>query len=96
LKKIIAGGIFLFSGIILYLGIHIPVAIYASKLGGWTTPPGRFGTALSDMGGISATNNSVIMIIVGVILLVWGSFDDELLSLLKKIKQILLTINKEL
>jgi hypothetical protein len=73
LKQIIAGGIFLISGIILYLGIHIPAAIQASKLGGWTTPPGRLGTALSEMGGITATNNSVIMIIVGVILIVWGS-----------------------
>jgi hypothetical protein len=46
LKKIIAGGILLISGIILYLGIHIPAAIQASKLGGWSIPPGRLGTAL--------------------------------------------------
>jgi hypothetical protein len=96
LKKIVAGGILLFCGIILYLGIHIPAAYHATKLGGWTTPPGRLGTALNEMGGTTASNNSVIMIIVGLILLVWGCFGDDLISILRKLKdENEATINKE-
>ncbi|TJY43071.1 hypothetical protein E5161_04015 [Cohnella pontilimi] len=87
MKKIVAGGIILFCGIILYLGIHIPAAYHASKLGSWSTPPGRLGTALNEMGGATATYYSVIMIIGGMILLVWGCFDDEITSALKKLRK---------
>lgn len=86
MKKIIVGGILLFSGVLLYLGVYVPVALHASKLGGWTTPPGRFGTALNEMGGTAAFNYSIIMIICGILLLVWGCFGEEIIRTMKKTK----------
>lgn len=89
MKKIIVGGILLFSGIILYLGIYIPVALHASILGGWTTPPGRLGTALNEMGGTTAFNYSIVMIICSIILLLWGCFEEDVK------KMIIRTIKKK-
>jgi len=77
----------LFCGIILFLGAYIPAANYAAKLGGWSTPPGRFGTALEDTGGKVLMNNSIIMIIVGILILAWGCFNDDIIKILKKTKQ---------
>ncbi|MFF2484612.1 hypothetical protein [Paenibacillus sp. NPDC058071] len=85
MKKIIAGGIVLLSGVILFLGIYIPMSFHASKLGGWTTPPGRLGTALNEMGGATAFNYSIIMIICGIFLLLWGCFEEEIKRTIKKI-----------
>lgn len=87
MKNVIAGGIFLFCGVILFLGIYIPAAFQAAKLGGWSTPPGRLGTALNEMGGAAAMNYSVIIIVAGIILIVWGCFGAEAISRIKKSKQ---------
>lgn len=86
MKKIIAGGIFLIGGIILYIGIQIPAALYASKLGGWSIPPGRIGTALEKTGGIVPNNYSIAMIVFGVILVIWGCFGDDIKSIFSKIR----------
>lgn len=79
MKKIVAGGIFLFCGVILYLGVYIPASMEAAKLGGWSTPPGRLGTALQVIGGITPFVFSIIMMAVGACLLLWGSFLDDIL-----------------
>ncbi|MGO4106262.1 hypothetical protein [Paenibacillus sp. YAF4_2] len=85
MKKIIVGGILLFTGIILYLGVYIPAARHSSTLGGWTTPPGRLGTALDEMGGTTTYHNSIVMTICGIILLLWGCFEDDIVKLIKLI-----------
>ncbi|MFF2888686.1 hypothetical protein [Paenibacillus sp. NPDC057967] len=79
MKKVIAGGIFLFCGVILYLGVYIPASQIASNLGGWSTPPGRLGTALSQIGGTTPLMYSVIMMAAGACLLLWGCFLDDIL-----------------
>lgn len=94
MKKVIAGGILLFCGIGLYLGIYIPAAYHATKLGGWSTPPGRLGTALNEMGGTNAYNYSVMIIISGVILLLWGCFGENIKNSFNKWKRNDQTINK--
>ncbi|MCM3631671.1 hypothetical protein M3194_30785 [Paenibacillus glycanilyticus] len=85
MKKIIVGGILLFTGIILFLGVYILAARHSSTLGSWTTPPGRLGTALNEMGGTTAFHNSIIMIVCGIILLLWGCFEDDIVKLIKLI-----------
>ncbi|WP_147384486.1 hypothetical protein [Paenibacillus sp. 1011MAR3C5] len=79
MKKVIAGGIFLFCGVILYLGIYIPASKISSTLGGWSTPPGRLGTALSETGGTMPLIYAVIMMAAGACLLLWGCFLDDIL-----------------
>ncbi|PJN56414.1 hypothetical protein PAEVO_31370 [Paenibacillus sp. GM2FR] len=87
MKKVVAGGFLLISGIILYLSVHIPATLFASKLGSWTTPPGRLGTALAEMGAVAAINGSIILIISGVVVILWGAFEDELIRLYKYSKR---------
>lgn len=77
MKKVIAGGLFLLSGITLYISVHIPAAILASKLGSWSTPPGRLGTALEEMGGTATRNGSMILMFIGALLILWGAFEEE-------------------
>ncbi|KOP67465.1 hypothetical protein AMS62_21125 [Bacillus sp. FJAT-18019] len=78
MKKVIAGGLFLLSGVILYISVHIPAAFHAATLGGWSSPPGRLGTALADMGGTATRNGSVILMFIGAALILWGAFEEEL------------------
>ena len=80
MKKIIVGGVFLFCGVVLYLGVHIPGALQAMKLGGWATPPGRLGTALNEMGLTAAAKNSIFLIIGGIVLLLWGGIVVDLMK----------------
>lgn len=87
MKKVVAGGLFLISGVILYISAHIPAAFLAFKLGSWSTPPGRLGTALEEMGGAATRNGSIILIISGVIVILWGAFEDELIRLYKNNKR---------
>ncbi|SDT24294.1 hypothetical protein SAMN05444162_3531 [Paenibacillaceae bacterium GAS479] len=74
LKKVIAGGFILLSGVILYVGIHISTVPYLSNVGGWSTPPRRFGKALQETDGYMATIISIIMIISGIIILLYESY----------------------
>lgn len=83
MKKVIAGGLFLLSGVILYISVHIPAASLAATLGGWSSPPGRLGTALEQMGGAATRNGSVFLIIIGVVVILWGAFEEELRRLFK-------------
>ncbi|WP_090725200.1 hypothetical protein [Paenibacillus sp. PDC88] len=81
MKRIISGGILLMSGTILYTGIRISTAIYAESLGGWSTPPGKFGTALEELGAVLPRNLSVALILAGVVLVLWGCFDKQIIKL---------------
>lgn len=76
MKRIVSGGIILFAGVALTLGTYIPAAKYSSTLGGWNTPPGRLGTALDAMGGTELFYFSIVLIILGLIFLIIGSFED--------------------
>ncbi|CAM4048314.1 hypothetical protein COLU111180_20790 [Cohnella lubricantis] len=94
MKKVIAGGILLFAGMALYLGIHIPAAEIASNLGGWSTPPGRLGTALQEVGGVAPTGYSIFLIVIGILILLWGAFDDEIKKLIKITAQYARTVQE--
>ncbi len=59
------GGFLFVSGILLYTGIRIAAVLYMKELTGWSTPPGRYGTALEQIGAkkdivVSLKNNSLI------------------------------------
>lgn len=83
MKKIISGGMFLFSGVLLFLCAYIPAAIIAANLGGWSTPPGRLWTALEKTGGINLWYGSIVLIVVGILLILLGCFGEDVKKLLK-------------
>lgn len=80
MKKVLAGGFMMLSGILLFIGVHIPAAQYSSKLTGWTTPPGRYGTAIIDTGGTSPLIISIILCFLGLLLMIWGSVIDQFIK----------------
>ncbi|QAY66946.1 hypothetical protein [Paenibacillus protaetiae] len=85
MKKMLVGGFLFLVGIIFYLAIHIPAAKYAAELGGWSTPPGKLGTALRDMGGTAPTRYSIFFIVIGFLLLMYGTFENEVNALAVKL-----------
>jgi len=95
MKKIVAGGFLLLVGAIIYLTIHTPAAKLASNLGGWTTPPGRFGTALNEMGGTQPISYSIFLMILGVILILLGAFSDEIKYIKSKLKNVKINGEKD-
>lgn len=78
MKKLVAGGILLFTGVIMYLAIHVSAVETASHLGEWSTPPGRLGTAMDEFGGEVPTRYSIFLAVIGFLLLFWGVFEDEI------------------
>lgn len=75
ITKIVIGGLFLLSGSLLYLGVHIATVLRLPEVYSWYTPPGRYGTALMDSGGYWMFWLSIILIGLGLLLLVAALFN---------------------
>jgi hypothetical protein len=84
MKRVIAGGFILLSGIILYLGMHISASLFMPNINGWSTPPGRFGTALSESGGDSASVFAIILCILGFFIIIYESYLREIIDRIGK------------
>lgn len=68
-KRILAGGFILLSGVLLYLGVHLAAVMYLPHITGWSTPPGKYGTALRETGGYAANLISILFMIGGSLIL---------------------------
>jgi hypothetical protein len=77
MKKVIAGGFILLSGIILYIGIHISASLFLPILNGWSTPPGRFGTALRESGGFTVNIFAIILCVLGLLIIIYECYLRE-------------------
>ncbi|MDQ0112588.1 hypothetical protein [Paenibacillus harenae] len=80
MKRVIAGGFILLSGIILYLGMHISASIFIPNINGWSTPPGRFGTALRESGGYMANIFAIILCILGFFIIIYECYLKEIID----------------
>lgn len=69
MRKIIIGSVFIISAVILYSFVHLSASIYLPNITGWSTPPGRFGTALSETGGVLPASLSIVMGVIGFMLI---------------------------
>jgi hypothetical protein len=74
MMRVIAGGFILLSGIVLYLGIHISASLIMPNINGWSTPPGRFGTALRETGGYAANIFGIILCILGLFIIIYECY----------------------
>lgn len=74
MRRIIAGGFLLLSGVVLYVGVKIAAAIVMPNINGWSTPPGRFGTAIAEINGGFSLVISVLFSILGSVLIVLEIF----------------------
>jgi hypothetical protein len=80
MKRVIAGGFIFISGIILYLGIHISASLFMTNVNGWSTPPGRFGTALRESGGYTANIFALILCILGFFIIIYECYLREIIE----------------
>jgi hypothetical protein len=80
MKRVIAGGFILLSGVILFLGMHISASIFMPNINGWSTPPGRFGTALRESGGYIANIFAIILCILGFFILIYECYLREMID----------------
>lgn len=90
IMKIAIGGLFLLSGSLLYLGVHIAAVLSLPEVNSWYNPPGRYGTALMYSGGYWMFWLAIILIALGLILLVAALFNrlgDKSKSSLNDIRQ---------
>lgn len=71
MKKILIGGFLFVSGVLLYIGIHISTVIFMTEVKGWSTPPGRFGTALEQVGGKAEFIVALLLCIIGIGFMAW-------------------------
>jgi len=69
----------LFCGVILYLGIFNLAYSEIPKLESYYIHLGRLGTALKVIGGTTPFILSIIMMVAGACLLLWGCFLDDIL-----------------
>jgi len=90
IMKIAIGGLFLISGSLLYLGVHIAAVLRLPEVNSWHDPPGRYGTALMYSGGYWMFWLAIILIALGLILLIAALFNrlgDKWQSDLNDIRQ---------
>lgn len=71
MKMIMAGGFMLLGGILLYAAAHLAAAHELANIHSWSTPPGKFGTALRETGGLAASRIGIVLGAIGFTLLVW-------------------------
>ncbi|MGU3567349.1 hypothetical protein [Paenibacillus sp. D51F] len=69
MKRVLAGGFILLSGVLLYSGVHLAAAMYLPHITAWSTPPGKYGTALRETGGYAANLVSILFMIGGSLIL---------------------------
>lgn len=70
-KNVLIGGFLLASGILLYIGVQISTVIFMTDGNGWSTPPGRYGTALEQIEGQMEVNTSIVLCILGIGFMMW-------------------------
>lgn len=84
MKKIIIGGFLLLVGILLYIGVHLSAAIVMTEIKGWSTPPGRFGTAIEEIGGETEVFLSKVLCLIGIGFMFWETCADKYYSIKNK------------
>ncbi|WP_211748616.1 hypothetical protein [Paenibacillus sp. Marseille-Q4541] len=94
MKKIIAGGILFLGGICLYLGMYLPALELGLTLGGFTTPPGRIGSALEITEGNKPMIYAIGCMILGFMLVIWGALKEELTKTYSYLKRKLINLWK--
>jgi hypothetical protein len=86
LKKIVSGISFLFFGLVLYLTVRFQAQNQLSFVTEWPTAKGKWWGALDQTHGLLPTYFGIGFCVLGVILVLWGTFEDGLRVLNHKIK----------
>lgn len=75
MKKLLSGISLMLFGIILFCVTYIPSSNYMIKLGQWTSPPGKFITAVIETGGLMPFITGICLFFCGILFLLWGTFE---------------------
>ena len=74
MRKVVFGGILIFASVIIFAIIEVSTSKYCETLGSWSTPPGKYMTALRDTGNYFIFGLSILLLLIGVIIGMVGCF----------------------
>ena len=66
----LVGSILIFSGTILLGIMHLAIANYIPSLQGWSDPPGKLTTVLTEIRGWFPYGLSLVLLLVGTIMII--------------------------
>lgn len=78
MRKVVGGIGMMFIGVILYVVMHQNAVNYMPQVTRWETAVGKFNTALHETGGMTATRIGIGFMVVGLLLFLYGAFEDTL------------------
>ncbi|MGD6893569.1 MULTISPECIES: hypothetical protein [Bacillus] len=68
------GYILFFSGIVLFGFMHLAIAAYMPHLTGWSNPPGKLASVLTDIAGWVPYVLSIALIAAGILIVIYHLF----------------------
>lgn len=74
MRKIVFGGFLILASVFIFAIIEAPSSKYCETLGSWTTPPGKYMTALYVTGNSFLFWLSISLLIIGLIICTIGCF----------------------
>ncbi|MBZ9634886.1 hypothetical protein [Clostridium sp. FP1] len=74
MRKVVFGRFLILASVIIFAIIEVPTSKYCETLGSWTTPPGKYMTALQDTGNGFLFWLSISLLLIGVIIGMVGCF----------------------
>jgi hypothetical protein len=77
MKKVVFGGFLILASVLIFAIIQIPTSKYIQTLGSWSTPPGKYMTALQDTGNSFLFWLSISLLLIGVIIGIVGCFEKS-------------------
>ncbi|MEK0316507.1 hypothetical protein [Cohnella sp. 56] len=81
MKKLLAGTALLAAGIGLYLTAYVQASRILPQIGQWPTAKGRLWVAYREVGAVAPSRFGILLCVVGIALLLWGTFEQELAAL---------------
>jgi hypothetical protein len=67
--RLCLGSVLTLAGTMILCTVYLGMAIYIPNMTGWSTPPGKFMSALMDTGGIAFGITGLVVVGVGLMIL---------------------------
>jgi hypothetical protein len=77
MKKVVFGGFLILASVLIFAIIQIPTSKHIQTLGSWSTPPGKYMTALQDTGNSFLFWLSISLLLIGLIIGMVGCFEKS-------------------
>jgi len=87
MKKIIGGGLLCIVSVILFLTAHNNAVKVIPDMTSWLIEVGKYKTALEETGGIVIFKWSIRLLLLSILIILVGCFEDDIRYVVKKLKR---------